>query len=113
MNLITPTHKHDCDECEFIGSLKTSREVYDFYKCASTETARDSWILRWGSDPHENASCPTLALDPVSTPGAHMLMLAAVKLMYKATGGRLREIPGLEGKSDSELAEFAFPFVMP
>jgi hypothetical protein len=44
-------HAHDCDKCDYLGSIQTCGEAYDLYVCVNTGIfALTAFIARFGED---------------------------------------------------------------
>lgn len=43
-----PIHKHDCIECEFLGTYPDHRHYYDLYYC--DQAGIPTFIARWGDE---------------------------------------------------------------
>ena len=63
-------HIHDCDKCEYIGSIEGtgdwSEQYYDLYVCEETlfsDTCGPSFIARYGSEGHEYVSMDSRTLE--------------------------------------------------
>lgn len=54
----TPTHKHDCEECIFVGTVYDEERTDDLYYCE--QSCKDPTVVRrWSSDgPHYSSNWP-------------------------------------------------------
>lgn len=59
-----PKHKHDCEECEYRGSLQLGDKWFDFYRCP--QGGIKTTLARYGSDGPEYFSFPDAAFVSVS-----------------------------------------------
>lgn len=50
---MTPKWTHDCNVCNYLGSIHTHKGIVDWYKCT------DSTVARFGSDGPDYWSMPT------------------------------------------------------
>ena len=56
-------HIHDCDKCDYLGSLEVDGRHHDFYACPDPESlGMRSYVARYGSIPSEYVSFADAAL---------------------------------------------------
>lgn len=79
--------KHDCDRCEYLGTVRGEHEARDIYLClcprSSTEPRGGIVVSRWGDDGSENSTYFEADLKAFLHP--HEWMRAALKLLAART----------------------------
>lgn len=78
-------HTHDCEECEYMGSLRAREGDFDFYMCSNYTLIPPTFIARFGSGGSEYISRPEPVMKtwvPVEEP--HCALKAVYNLWSSA-----------------------------
>lgn len=59
-----PVYNHDCDECQYLGSIRDSHEIYDCYFCRKGSS---SYLGRFSSVAGDYVSLPQSMMGSLSS----------------------------------------------
>lgn len=72
----TPVHSHDCDDCDFLGSVNHNDHIYDLYYHTNKKETYQTFVARYGNDEKYDSGMPFITTHP-------MLALAFVRKIVK------------------------------